>query len=69
MGPSRRGRAVSAMLTLLLMVAGTACSSDDDGTNAPYLSLNNCTSCHTSSARLLATAEPEPTGSENPGEG
>jgi len=69
MGTIHREHVITSTLLLLLMVAGGACSSDRDGSTAPHLSLNNCTSCHTSSSRLLATADPEPPESENPGEG
>jgi hypothetical protein len=68
MGLSHRGHALARIFPILLLVAGVACSSDD-GTNPPHLSLNNCTSCHTSSARLLATADVEPPPAEPSGEG
>jgi len=62
---------MAALLTLCAAVlASVACSEIDEGANGPTLSLNNCTSCHTSEVRLVATADPEPpdTG-EDPGEG
>jgi hypothetical protein len=59
---------LSQLVVATLVLTGLACS-EDDSASGPHLSLNNCESCHTNATRILATADPEPPESEDPGEG
>jgi hypothetical protein len=69
MGQKQAAHILAVFVAIVLAVALNACS-EDEGTNGPTLSLNNCSSCHSDAARLIATADPEDPGSEpEPGEG
>lgn len=64
-----RGR-IFSLMTLALASSLLLTNCDEEGPTEGSLVMNNCTSCHLSQDRLVATAAvEEPTGGENSGEG